>query len=124
MFYKNGKHNYITNPPFLAPSTLHPESASTISTSRNTPWLLWMPINIHNTKRALDLVALQHLNRNNRRILHQVRHNLSVENLQRSIVRSIGEEWVTTLVELDGTDGLLVETHGLVWAGREVEIVP
>ena len=58
-----------------------------------------MPIQTHNTQPALDLVPAQYLQRNNCSVLHEVTHNLAVENLNSAIVGGIGEERKTALVE-------------------------
>jgi hypothetical protein len=51
-----------------------------------------MPVEIHHTQPALDLVPSQYLKRNDRGILHQVTNNLAVEDLQAAVVTRISEE--------------------------------
>lgn len=82
-----------------------------------------MPIHVHNTELLLHLVASQHLDGDNGRVLHQVADDLAVEDLQRAVVAGVGEEGQAA-VELDRTDSLRVEAHGLVRAVGQVEVVP
>ena len=83
-----------------------------------------MPLNAHNTQPLPYLVSLQHLQRHNSRILHQVAHDLAVENLQRTVIRRVGKQRVPTLVVRHGSNSSLVETQCFVGLGGQVEIVP
>jgi hypothetical protein len=83
-----------------------------------------MPIKSHHTKPALNLMSSQYLQRHNCCILHQVTHDLAVEDLQTTIVTGVREEWQTTLVEANSSDSFLVEPECLVWLVGELEIVP
>ena len=78
---------------------LTPQPQRSIRTSRHTPRLSRMPVETHDTQPALDLVSAQYLQRNNCSVLHEVTHNLAVENLNSAIVGGIGEEGQTALVE-------------------------
>lgn len=85
--------------------------------------MLGVPINVQNTKLVDYLVASEHLDRNDRGVLHQVADNLAVEDLEGSVITGIGEERQAAVI-LDGSDGFGVESHGLVWASREIQIMP
>lgn len=82
-----------------------------------------MPVNVHDTQLVDDLVALKHLDRNNCGVLHEIADDLAVEDLEGTVVTGIGEKWEASVI-LDSSNGLGVESHGLVGTGREIEVVP
>jgi predicted AAA+ superfamily ATPase len=47
-----------------------------------------------------------------------------VEDLQTAVVTGVRKQGKTTLMELNGANGLLVETKSLVGLVRKLEIVP
>jgi len=48
----------------------HPQPACSISTSTDAPRFFWMPINIHNTERALNFMSLENFHGDDCRIFH------------------------------------------------------
>jgi hypothetical protein len=83
-----------------------------------------MPVQIHHTQPAVNLVSSQHLQWYNGRVLHEIADNLAVEDLQTAIVTGVRKQGKTALMELHGANGLLVESQSLVGLVRELEIVP
>lgn len=83
-----------------------------------------MPLNPQNTQTALDIVALEHLERHQQRVGHHVVVDGAVENVNITVVRSGAEQRQTTLVECCVPHGLFVVSQGLVGLITEVEIVP
>lgn len=66
-----------------------------------------MPPEIQHAQSILDLVAPENLEWNDKRVLHQVRVDGSVKDLDRAVIRGGCEERVGSVVG-DGTQGLCV----------------
>lgn len=84
-----------------------------------------MPIDIEDTQLAGDLVALEDLEGNDAGVAEHVARDAAVEDLQGTVVTSVGEQRVAaTRVELDSADSLAMVPQSLVWALRQIQIVP
>jgi len=83
-----------------------------------------MPVKVQDTQLVDNLVTLEHLDGNDSGVLQLVAGDLAVEDLDGTIVTGIGEERKSASVVPDGANGFAVESHGLVWPGRQIEIVP
>jgi len=66
----------------------------------------------------------QHLQRDNRRILHKIVENLPMEHLHRAIITRIRKQREPALMEAHGANGLCVVAQRLVGGSSEVEVVP
>jgi hypothetical protein len=83
-----------------------------------------MPIQIHDPKLLLDLMALEHLERHNGSVLHKIVDDATMEHLDGAIIARVGEQRQATLMEAHLADSLLVISKRLIRASAEVEIVP
>jgi len=83
-----------------------------------------MPVKVQDTQLVDNLVTLEHLDGNDSGVLQLVAGDLAVEDLDGAIVTGIGEERKSASVVPDSANGFAVESHGLVWPGRQIEIVP
>ena len=69
-------------------------------------------------------MPLEHLERHDGRVLHQIAHDLAVEDLQTAVVAGVREQRVPALVVRDRPDGRRVEPQRLVRLGAQLEVVP
>jgi hypothetical protein len=104
---------YIPNPFNNAminkyPPRLAPQSARAIRAGTHAPGLPWVPLNVHDTQSALDLVTLEHLQWHDGCVLHQVFYNPAMENLQAPVIASVSEERQSAMMECNSTNSLLV----------------
>ncbi|KAK4986161.1 hypothetical protein LTR28_002028, partial [Elasticomyces elasticus] len=108
------------------PTTLTPKPTPPIRARADAPRLLRMPIQIQHAQTCSDSMALQHLERNNRRVLHSITDDLTVEDLHASVITAVGEQRHGTTVgmELHRANGLTVVAERLVRGEGEVEVMP
>jgi len=71
-----------------------------------------MPLDIHDSKLTLDAVTSEDLERDDERVLHEIRVDGSVEDVDGSIVGAGGEERVGAMV-VDCSDGFGLVPEGV-----------
>lgn len=82
-----------------------------------------MPLGIQHSQPILNLMPLEHLERDNKRVGKEVRVDGRMKDVDRPVVRGREEEGVDG-GEGDGAEGARVVAEGLVGRGGEVEVMP
>jgi len=83
-----------------------------------------MPIHVQNSEFADNLVSFKNLDGNNCRVFQLIVRDLSVEDLNGSIVTGISKQRESTLVEANRPDRFAVEPHRLIRPVRQIQVVP
>lgn len=84
------------------------------------PWLDGVELALRDSPRE----ATKDLDGDDGRVLHEVLEDLTMDNLDGTVIAGGGEEGMGTTVEGDGTDGLLMGLEDTVGLGGGIQIVP
>jgi hypothetical protein len=99
------KRTTLSSPRPYSPGRLGPHAYLSIGTRTDQPGFRRVPLDVQHAEPVLDVVPTQDFERDDQRVLHEVRVDGPVEDLDRAVVRSRSEEGIRSVVN-DGSESL------------------
>ena len=99
---------------FLHSIFLCVQSYTSVDASTKDPRMIWMELNIHDSKILRRFDSLEHFYGHNQRVRAQIVVNTTMRDNDSSIIRARGEKWIS-VVEFTGANRFLVVAKCLEW---------